>query len=132
MRTWVVLSCGISLLIMSFWTLFYGYTQKVGAIANGPNDFFIWFQFSIFFISGILVLSCSIFLKNKILRLFWIIPNVICYLMFIGFSTFVIVNFEGLKEINRLSIWVIAMLSLLIVSIFGSFRIRNWIKEGKL
>ena len=71
-------------------------------------------------------------MKNKKLRIAWIIPNVFCYLMFIGFSTFVIRNVEGLKEINRLTIWVIEMLALLLVSIFGSFRIWKWIKEGKL
>jgi hypothetical protein len=71
-------------------------------------------------------------LKNKKLRIAWIIPNVFCYLMFISFSTFVIRNVEGLKEINRFPIWVIAMLALLLVSIFGSFRIWRWIKEGKL
>ena len=52
--------------------------------------------------------------------------------MFIGFSTFVIRNIEGLKEINRFSIWVVAMVTLLLISIFGSFRIWNWIEEGKL
>lgn len=46
--------------------------------------------------------------------------------------TFVIRNAEGLKEINGLSIWLVALVSLLIISIFGSFRIWNWIKEGKL
>ncbi|WP_088068177.1 hypothetical protein [Gottfriedia luciferensis] len=71
-------------------------------------------------------------MKNKKLRIGWIIPNVFCYLMFICFSTFIIRNAEGLKEINRFSIWVIAMLALLLVSIFGSFRIWKWIKECKL
>lgn len=52
--------------------------------------------------------------------------------MIIVFSTFVIRNVEGLKEINRLSIWIVALISLLLISIFGSFRIWNWIKEGKL
>ncbi|WP_066303511.1 hypothetical protein [Bacillus sp. FJAT-29814] len=73
-----------------------------------------------------------ILLKNIKLRLIWIIPNVFCYLALFGFSAFVFVNADGLKEINRLSIWVIMMMILFLVSVFGSFRIWVWIKEGKM
>lgn len=68
-------------------------------------------------------------LKNTKLRVAWIIPNVFCYLMFVGFSTFVALNAEGLHEINRLSIWVLAMIILLLISIFGSYRIWTWINQ---
>lgn len=71
-------------------------------------------------------------MKNNKLRVAWIIPNVFCYLMFIGFSSFVLINAKGLEEINRLSIWVVMLLLLLLVSIFGSYRIWTWIKEGKI
>ena len=71
-------------------------------------------------------------MKNNKLRLVWIIPNVFCYLMFIGFSSFVLFNAKGLEEINRLSIFVFMMLLLLLVSLFGSYRIWTWIKEGKM
>ena len=71
-------------------------------------------------------------MKNNKLRNAWIIPNILCYLMAIVFSTFVIRNVEGLKEINRLSIWIVALITLLLISMFGSYRIWNWIKEGKL
>ncbi|NSL53275.1 hypothetical protein [Calidifontibacillus erzurumensis] len=71
-------------------------------------------------------------MKNNKLRLVWIIPNVFCYLMFIGFTSFVLVNAKELEEINRLSIWVFMMLLLLLVSLFGSYRIWRWIKEGKM
>ena len=70
-------------------------------------------------------------MKNNKLRLGWIIPNVFCYLMFIGFSSFVLVNAKDLEEINSLSIWVFMMLLLLLVSLIGSYRIWTWIKEGK-
>ena len=69
---------------------------------------------------------------NKKLRFAWIIPNVFCYLMFIGFSTFVALNAEGLQEISRLDISVFAMIILFLVSIFGSYRIWTWIKEGEM
>ena len=69
-------------------------------------------------------------LKNIKLRIVWIIPNVFCYLMVVGFSTFVVLNAEGLQEISRLGIWVFAMLVLFFVSLLGSFRIWTWIKEG--
>ncbi|TQR12696.1 hypothetical protein FG382_13475 [Psychrobacillus lasiicapitis] len=62
----------------------------------------------------------------------WILNNIFCYLMFIGFSIFVVINKEDLLLINRLSIWVIAMLLLLMLSMFGTYRIYGWIKEGKL
>ncbi len=71
-------------------------------------------------------------MKNYKLRILWIIPNVFCYLMFIGCSSFVFINAQGLKEINRLSIYVIIMILLLLVSLYGSYRIWTWIKEGKM
>jgi len=52
--------------------------------------------------------------------------------MFVGFSTFVVLNAKGLEEINSLSIWLFMILMLLFVSIFGSYRIWTWIKEGKM
>nr|WP_229677415.1 hypothetical protein [Psychrobacillus lasiicapitis] len=73
-----------------------------------------------------------ILLKNTKLRMVWILNNIFCYLMFIGFSIFVVINKEDLLLINRLSIWVIAMLLLLMLSMFGTYRIYGWIKEGKL
>lgn len=52
--------------------------------------------------------------------------------MFIGSSAFVLINADSLKDINRLSIWIMAMLILFLVSIIGSFRIWVWIKESKM
>lgn len=74
----------------------------------------------------------GIILKNNKLRVAWIIPNVFCYLMLVGLSIFVAINAEGLAEVDRLSIWVLSMFMLLIVSVFGSYRIWTWIKQGKL
>jgi hypothetical protein len=44
----------------------------------------------------------------------------------------VVANGKGLQEINRLSIFVILMILLFLVSVFGSYRIWGWIKEGKM
>lgn len=52
--------------------------------------------------------------------------------MFIGFSTFIVLNAEGLQEISRLNTWVFAMIILFLISIFGSYRIWGWIKEGRI
>ena len=73
-----------------------------------------------------------VYLKNTKLRVLWIIPNVFLYLMFIGFSSFVAVNAEDLQEINRLGIWVFMMVILFLASVFDSYRIWKWIKEGKM
>ncbi|MEK5207125.1 hypothetical protein [Psychrobacillus sp. FSL H8-0510] len=71
-------------------------------------------------------------MKNTKLRIAWIIPNVFCYLMLLGLSIWTVANSEGLEEINRLSLYVIFMLLLFLVSVYGSYRIWTWIKEGKI
>ncbi|WPK11150.1 hypothetical protein R6U77_14825 [Lysinibacillus louembei] len=71
-------------------------------------------------------------MKNTKLRIIWMIPNIFCYLMLLGFATFVFIKAEGLMAIDRLTIWVIALFALLFVSLFGSYRIWTWIKEGKM
>jgi len=52
--------------------------------------------------------------------------------MLFGLSMWVMANGEGLEEINRLSIYFIFIILLFLVSVFGSYRIRTWIKEGKM
>ncbi|MCM3768771.1 hypothetical protein [Neobacillus niacini] len=71
-------------------------------------------------------------MKNTKLRVAWIVPNALCYLIFIGFSIFIALNTSSLQEKNLLSIWIFAMVVLLLISIFGSYRIWSWIKEGKM
>ncbi|MCR2821298.1 hypothetical protein [Lederbergia panacisoli] len=65
-------------------------------------------------------------------KLMWIIPNVFCYIMFVAVIIFIVRNEEGLLENNDLFIWGIMGLILLLVSMFGSFRIWRWIKEGEI
>lgn len=71
-------------------------------------------------------------MKNKKLRFIGIIPNIFCYFMLVAASIFVFVNLEGLQETNQLTIWLIWLLLLLFVCLFGSYRILKWIREGKL
>ncbi|WP_456274583.1 hypothetical protein [Bacillus sp. AK031] len=71
-------------------------------------------------------------MKDKRLRYAWIGGNIFCYVMFFGFSSFVALNVDGLADINRLSIWVIAMLFLFFVCVFGTVQIRGWIKQGRI
>ncbi|WP_240793505.1 hypothetical protein [Psychrobacillus vulpis] len=71
-------------------------------------------------------------MKNTKLRIVWIIANVFCYLMLFGLSMWVVAISEGLQEINRLSIYVLLMILLFLVSVFGSYRIWAWIKEGEM
>ncbi|WP_400164041.1 hypothetical protein ACAF76_013250 [Brevibacillus sp. TJ4] len=71
-------------------------------------------------------------MKNNKLRVIWIVPNLFCYIMFLGTLLFVLTHAEELRELNRLFIWVLTSFSLLLVSLFGSYRIWSWIKEGKM
>lgn len=71
-------------------------------------------------------------LRKKKLRLFWIIPNLFCYVMLIGCLIFVVTNVQGLVTIQELGFLVLMLMILLSVSLFGTYRIWTWIKEGKI
>lgn len=71
-------------------------------------------------------------MKNKTMRLGWILPNVLMYFLLIGLLVFISLNAEGLQEINQFIICIMLALMLGLVTVGGSFRIRSWIKEGKL
>ncbi|MBP0727348.1 hypothetical protein J5Y03_19595 [Bacillus sp. RG28] len=120
----------------SFWILYDAYTPKAGPIGNSVNTNSVYIGFISTFSLGILLFSIALILnysdENRKLRFLYILLNIVFYLMFIGVSGFVIINWNGLKEIDRLPIWVISMLLLLFVSLLQSFRIRTWVIEGKL
>ncbi|BFT69426.1 hypothetical protein PAENIP36_08680 [Paenibacillus sp. P36] len=69
---------------------------------------------------------------NMGLRMAWIIPNVLMYIFFLVLSVFVFANSEGLNDINRLGIWLVILILLLLIALFGSYRIWSWIQKGKL
>mgnify|MGYP001497546859 CR=1 FL=1 len=49
-------------------------------------------------------------MKNRKLQIIWLIPNVLKWMLFIGFSIWMVINAEGLKEIEMLSGWVLQIL----------------------
>jgi len=65
MSKWILLVCGIFLLLLSFWTLYYAYTPKVGPIGNGPNYILVWVQFIIQFTPGIISLRLAFNSRKK-------------------------------------------------------------------
>lgn len=65
MRKWIILLCGIFLLLLSFWTLYYAYTPKVGPIGNGLNYKLVWIQFGAEFISGVSLIFLAFNLRTK-------------------------------------------------------------------
>lgn len=71
-------------------------------------------------------------MKNNSLRAIWIIPNILFYLLSLALLVFITANAQGLREIHRLEIWILALLILLLVSFFGTFQIKAWIKKGKM
>ncbi|RLQ89784.1 hypothetical protein [Planomicrobium sp. Y74] len=71
-------------------------------------------------------------MKNKAMRLGWILPNVLMYFMLIGLMVFIVINAEGLQEIKQFVVYIVFALLLGLVTVAGSFQIRSWIKEGKL
>ncbi|QHJ69856.1 hypothetical protein [Planococcus halotolerans] len=71
-------------------------------------------------------------MKNKAMRLVWILPNLLMYFMLIGLMVFIVINAEGLQDINQFIVYIVFVLLLGLVTVAGSFRIRSWIKEGKL
>ncbi|OLO39230.1 hypothetical protein BTR23_09265 [Alkalihalophilus pseudofirmus] len=70
--------------------------------------------------------------ERKFLRIINIIPIVMTWLMFIGFLIFIIWNADALREVNMLSIWVVGLIGVFFVALFGSYKIWQWIRVGKL
>lgn len=71
-------------------------------------------------------------MKNNKLRIAWILPNVMLYLLLAGLAAFIVLQAEGLQESGELIIYVIFALLLGLVTVGGSLRIRHWVKAGKL
>lgn len=71
-------------------------------------------------------------MKNNKLRIAWILPNVMVYLLLAGITAFIVLQAEGLQESGELIIYVIFALLLGLVTVGGSLRIRHWVKAGKL
>ena len=55
-------------------------------------------------------------MKNIVLKMIWIIPNVLLYLLAIGILWFIVINAQSLQEISSLGIWMFVLLLLLLVN----------------
>lgn len=53
-------------------------------------------------------------------------------IMLLSFTIWTVMNAQGLQEINRLSIFIAAIIAIFLVSNLGSYRIWNLLKEGKV
>ncbi|MFP3323471.1 hypothetical protein R0K05_10190 [Planococcus sp. SIMBA_160] len=71
-------------------------------------------------------------MKDMGVKMMWIVPNILLYLLAIGVLWFIIVNAQTMQEISYLGIWIIGLLLLLLVNFFGSYQIASWIKQGKM
>jgi Na+/H+-dicarboxylate symporter len=69
---------------------------------------------------------------KSMLRVAWILPNIFLYVAFIFLTYFIMSNYSGLKELNNLGIWIIISVLVLVVAVFGSYKIVVWIRDGKI
>ncbi|MEB1808546.1 MAG: hypothetical protein LPK26_14860 [Bacillaceae bacterium] len=76
--------------------------------------------------------SGNVMNEGRFLRVINIVPIVMTWLMFIGILIFIILNAGDLQELNMLTIWVIGLIGVFIVALFGTYKIWQWIREGKL
>ena len=65
-------------------------------------------------------------------RIALIVLNLFCYGLVIYYGMFVIENGSGLREINEFGKWMFMLVCLLLASLYGTFRIVTWIREGKI
>ncbi|AJD89779.1 hypothetical protein JMA_04620 [Jeotgalibacillus malaysiensis] len=68
-------------------------------------------------------------MSPKRLVIFWIIPNVLFYLAFIAALIFVFTQSEEIREAGQMGIWALMILTLLIIAVLGSARIKYWLKR---
>ncbi len=69
------------------------------------------------------------YVSPKRLVIFWIIPNVLFYLAFIAALIFVFTQSEEIREAGQMGIWALMILTLLIIAVLGSARIKYWLKR---
>lgn len=66
------------------------------------------------------------------LRAAWIIPNVFLYFLVIGTAIFILTYQDGLQDTNLLAFWLTVLLLLFGAALYGTYRILDWMKQGKL
>ncbi len=68
-------------------------------------------------------------MSPKRLVIFWIIPNVLFYLAFIAALIFVFTQSEEIRKAGQMGIWALMIVTLLIIAVLGSARIKYWLKR---
>ncbi|KIL51441.1 hypothetical protein KP77_09530 [Jeotgalibacillus alimentarius] len=68
-------------------------------------------------------------MSPKRLVIFWIIPNILFYLAFIGALIFVFTQSKEIREAGQMGIWALMIVTLLIIAVLGSARIKYWLKQ---
>jgi fatty acid desaturase len=136
MRKVFLIILSVIFFLTSFWTLYDGYTPKVGPIGNGVNTHAVFIKFISLFLWGVLSLSMALILNNsenkRKLRVIHISLNGVLYALFIVVLAYLLINWNGLNETYTLPIWIIGTVFFLFISILHNYRICRWIKEGKL
>lgn len=59
MRKYLVLFGGICIISTSFYGLYSAYAPKTGPLGNGPDEVWVWFNFLVFFITGLAFLGLA-------------------------------------------------------------------------
>lgn len=67
MMKYVLLCGGLGIISVSFFGLYSAFAPRTGPIGNGPHLGWIWFNFSVFFITGLsfLVQAMILFWQQK-------------------------------------------------------------------
>ena len=71
-------------------------------------------------------------MKSTILRIIWLIPLIFLWLFFVAMTSFILIYAEGIRMVNRIEIFVVFDLLLLLYLVFQTIRFYKWIKEGKI
>ena len=59
-----------------------------------------------------------------------LLPNIFMHVVWIGIAIHIIFNLQNLRDTGQLSLYVTFAGAIFAVATFGSFRLREWIKNG--
>ncbi|MDX5474909.1 MAG: hypothetical protein LPK00_05165 [Bacillaceae bacterium] len=59
-----------------------------------------------------------------------LLPNIFMHVVWIGIAIYIFLNLQTLRETGQLSLYVTFAGAIFAVATFGSFRLREWIKNG--
>ncbi|WP_141395180.1 MULTISPECIES: hypothetical protein [Bacillus] len=59
-----------------------------------------------------------------------LLPNIFMHVVWIGIVIYIIVNLQSLRDSGQISLYVTFAGAIFAVATFGSFRLREWMKNG--